>query len=185
MAICAICKNEAPYLGEWSEFHSLVGVQRFHLYQNRSADDYLSVLGPYLDEGVVELTEWPRLPPCQKETTKTSSPGTPARTSGLRFSTAMSFSFSSSYATVGEAVDSMAQSEWSAIGVNRMCFGASGQDEPRPDSSSSVSRCGRADSFPPNRHIKSIVRMDRALFTDNSHTPFRQLVGSSLSPASE
>jgi len=50
-----IYKDEAPYLAEWIEFHRLVGVERFFLYDNGSRDDHLEVLGPYLEEGTVVL----------------------------------------------------------------------------------------------------------------------------------
>ena len=36
LAVCAIYRDEAPYLREWIEFHRLVGVERFFLYDNRS-----------------------------------------------------------------------------------------------------------------------------------------------------
>jgi len=38
LSICAIFKDEAPYLPEWIEFHRLVGVERFFLYDNGSGD---------------------------------------------------------------------------------------------------------------------------------------------------
>lgn len=59
VSICAIFKNEAPYLKEWLEFHHLVGVDHFYLYNNNSEDNYLSVLQPYLDKGWVTLVQWP------------------------------------------------------------------------------------------------------------------------------
>ena len=67
LAICAIFRNEAPYLQEWIEFHRLAGIEKFHLYQNRSDDNFETVLRPYIDEGLVELIDWPREPPCQME----------------------------------------------------------------------------------------------------------------------
>ena len=36
VAVCAIFKNEAPYLKEWIEFNHLVGVEHFYLYNNNS-----------------------------------------------------------------------------------------------------------------------------------------------------
>ncbi len=60
LAIGAIFQDEAPYLKEWIEFHKLVGVQHFYLYDNCSTDDYLSVIQPYIESGEVELFEWPR-----------------------------------------------------------------------------------------------------------------------------
>ena len=59
VSICAIFKNEAPYLREWIEFNHLVGVEHFYLYNNNSEDDYLSVLQPYIDEELVTLVQWP------------------------------------------------------------------------------------------------------------------------------
>jgi SAM-dependent methyltransferase len=62
LAIATIFKNEAPYLREWIEFHRLVGVERFYLYDNRSDDGSLDVLEPYRRAGTVVITDWPRHP---------------------------------------------------------------------------------------------------------------------------
>ena len=61
VSICAIFRDEAPYLREWIEFHKIVGVDHFYLYNNFSADDYQEVLRPYIENGDVTLTEWPYL----------------------------------------------------------------------------------------------------------------------------
>ncbi|HWB23115.1 MAG TPA: glycosyltransferase family 92 protein [Gaiellaceae bacterium] len=62
LALCAIFKNEARYFQEWIEFHRLVGVEHFYLYENHSDDDYASVLEPYVREGIVTLHNWPADP---------------------------------------------------------------------------------------------------------------------------
>jgi hypothetical protein len=59
LAACAIFRNEATYLAEWIDFHRLVGVERFYLYDNGSDDRPQEVLAPYLDEGCVVLRPWP------------------------------------------------------------------------------------------------------------------------------
>lgn len=59
LAMASIFRNEASYLKEWIEFHLLVGFEHFYLFNNLSADDYLSVLQPYIDNGIVDLIEWP------------------------------------------------------------------------------------------------------------------------------
>jgi hypothetical protein len=59
LAICAVYKNEAANLREWIEFHRLVGVERFFLYDNDSTDDHHDALAPYLSDGSVTLTGWP------------------------------------------------------------------------------------------------------------------------------
>ena len=59
VAICAIFREEAPFLGDWIDFHRFAGVSRFYLYNNFSADGYREVLAPYIHEGLVELIDWP------------------------------------------------------------------------------------------------------------------------------
>lgn len=59
IAICGIFKNEAPFLKEWIEFHEMIGVEHFYLYNNNSEDDYKSVLQPFIGRGLVTLIEWP------------------------------------------------------------------------------------------------------------------------------
>ena len=59
IALASMFQNEAPYLKEWIEYHRLIGVSHFYLWSNQSQDDYLQVLAPYIEEGVVELFEAP------------------------------------------------------------------------------------------------------------------------------
>ncbi len=61
LSICAIYRDEADYLAEWVEFHRLVGVERFLLYNNFSQDDHREVLAPYVEEGIVTVRDWPVL----------------------------------------------------------------------------------------------------------------------------
>ena len=44
LAICALIQNEGHFLAEWIEFHRLVGVSKFILYDDCSTDDTLDVL---------------------------------------------------------------------------------------------------------------------------------------------
>jgi glycosyltransferase involved in cell wall biosynthesis len=59
LAICAIVKNEARYIREWIEFHLLVGVDRFFIYDNDSDDETLDVLRPYYNADLVQIIRWP------------------------------------------------------------------------------------------------------------------------------
>lgn len=58
LSAVAIFRDEANYLREWIEYHKLLGVEHFYLYNNLSEDDYRSVLQPYIESGVVDLTDW-------------------------------------------------------------------------------------------------------------------------------
>lgn len=59
LSICAIFQNEAIYLEEWIVHHLNVGVEHFWLYNNNSTDHYKERLDYWIDQGVVELIEWP------------------------------------------------------------------------------------------------------------------------------
>lgn len=61
LSVCAIFRNEAKYLKEWIEYHRLIGVDHFYLYNNGSLDNYLKMLRQYIQEGTVTLIHWPNL----------------------------------------------------------------------------------------------------------------------------
>lgn len=44
--VCAVFKNESRHLGEWLKFHNLMGEEHFFLYDDNSADDFMTVLQP-------------------------------------------------------------------------------------------------------------------------------------------
>lgn len=62
LSACTIFQDEASYLREWIEFHKMLGVQHFYLYNNNSSDNYMEVLKPYINKSVVEVIDWPSQP---------------------------------------------------------------------------------------------------------------------------
>ena len=46
--------NEARNIKEWIEYHKLVGVEKFIIYDNESADNLKEVLQPYIESGEVD-----------------------------------------------------------------------------------------------------------------------------------
>src|SRR5687768_5030147 len=63
LAICAVYRNEGPYLREWIEFHRHVGVERGFLYTQRSTDEQLEVLRHCIDAGIVVWEDCAEFPP--------------------------------------------------------------------------------------------------------------------------
>ncbi len=59
LAIGSLFKNEAPFLREWIEYHRMVGVEHFWLYNDNSTDNWQEVLAPYIKDGLVEVFHWP------------------------------------------------------------------------------------------------------------------------------
>jgi hypothetical protein len=62
LSVCAIYRDEADYLAEWIEFHLLVGVERFFLYDNMSVDHHREVLQPYIEQDIAIVHDWPDHP---------------------------------------------------------------------------------------------------------------------------
>lgn len=58
LAICACFKNEAHYLQEWIEYHRLIGVDHFYLFNNESEDAYQPILKKYISDGVVTVKDF-------------------------------------------------------------------------------------------------------------------------------
>ncbi len=62
LSLCTCFKNEGANLKEWIEYHKLIGVDHFYLYNNNSTDNFREVLAPYIDEGSVTLIDFPQTP---------------------------------------------------------------------------------------------------------------------------
>lgn len=58
VSLCSIFKNEGKYLKEWVEFHRMIGIDHFYMYDNNSTDNSVEVLRPYIDSGIVSLKKW-------------------------------------------------------------------------------------------------------------------------------
>jgi len=59
LSVAAIAKNEGCNFREWIEYHRLVGVEKFYIYDNESTDDTRETLRPYIESGLVEYTYFP------------------------------------------------------------------------------------------------------------------------------
>ena len=57
LAVTAIFQNEAPYLREWLEYHKLIGVERFYLFNHYSSDNFREILEPYIRDETVKLVD--------------------------------------------------------------------------------------------------------------------------------
>ena len=53
LSFVTIVKNEGPYIKEWIEYHKIVGVSKFFIYDNQSEDNLTEILKPYIKSGQV------------------------------------------------------------------------------------------------------------------------------------
>jgi len=58
VAICCIVRDE-DYLTEWIEYHALIGVTKFFIYDNGSAVPVKQTLSIFVDSGLVEVIPFP------------------------------------------------------------------------------------------------------------------------------
>jgi hypothetical protein len=129
LAACAIFYNEAPHLAEWIEFHLLVGVERFFLYDHESTDRGREVLAPYVEEGVVEVHDWP-IHPGQREALEDCVERHRSDCRWIAFIDIDEFLFSSVERSLPEVLRDYER--WPGVIVNRPTYGSSGWETPPP-----------------------------------------------------
>jgi hypothetical protein len=130
LAASTIYLNDAPYLREWIEFHRLVGVERFFLYDNGSSDNHLEVLAPYIDDGIVTLRAWRPSPPDHRDVFNDCLSAHREEARWIAFFDVDEFLFSPSGASVAELLRDYER--WPGVGVNWAMFSHAGH-RTRPD----------------------------------------------------
>jgi hypothetical protein len=58
LVFASIFKAENHYLREWLEYHRLVGVDHFYLYDNDGGQAAKELLKPYVEQGLVTRNDW-------------------------------------------------------------------------------------------------------------------------------
>jgi hypothetical protein len=163
LSACAIFRDEADYLQEWIEFHRLVGVERFFLYDNGSVDDWRTVLAPYTHDGTVRVRDWPAR---QYEAYDDCLARHGAESRWIAFIDLDEFLFSPTGAALPEM---LARYEpYPAIGVHWCVFGASGHEQ-KPNGLVIESYLDRTTEPLRNRWIKSVVDPARTRKCASSH----------------
>lgn len=180
LAIAAIFRNDAPYLREWIEFHKLVGVDHFWLYNHNSNDDYREVLEPYIREGVVELIEWSSpaddwngfcfgvQPAAYRDAIKRAAKRK-SRTKWLAIIDSDEFLFPVKEMNLVETLENYYK-DCSGVCVNWQVYGTSGVAAVPPDMLMIEVLLYKApQEAPRNRYYKSIVRPMRVRWCGNPH----------------
>jgi hypothetical protein len=164
LAACMTYRDHSFYLREWIEFHRLVGIEKFFLYDNGSSDDHLAVLAPYVEEGSVVVHDWPgtaRQLAAFDHCLETHR----EEARWIAFLDVDEFLFSPEGRPVPEILREFEQ--WPGVGVNLVLFGTSGHVS-RPDGlviENYLTRGGGKGA----KWIKSIVDPRRALHCAGGH----------------
>lgn len=167
LAVCAVFKNEAPFLLEWIAYHRAIGFDRFFLYDNGSKDGgteavLSSALAPH-----VRITHWPQRPaqlPAYRHFIYNHAPGH----DWAAFIDIDEFLLPLEAGSIRDLLPRW--ESFSAVLAHWRVFGPSGWEVP-PKGLAIESYVFRTeDSLPVNRHIKSIVKCcDLLDVTPNPH----------------
>ncbi len=176
LSICAFIKDEHAYLPEWIEFHRLLGVEHFFIYDNGSAIPIARTLEEDVCQGIVTVTPFPGRAqhiPAYQECLNTHR----------NASQWMAFIDTDEFLHPSEGEDLRSLlvgfEEHAGLGVNWVMFGSSGHLL-RPEGLQIERFTMRPpDGYPPNTHIKSVMQLQhtkRALGTHHFHPVYGRRV---------
>jgi hypothetical protein len=177
LSVCAIYRDEAPYLREWIEFHRLVGVERFFLYDNLSIDNHREVLAPYVADGTVVVHDWPISYMAQMPCYQACLDHHRDDSRWIAFIDVDEFLFSPTGAPLPEVLRDYER--WPGVGVHWAIFGTSGHRS-RPDGLVIENYLHRMDLSLPNTsghdnwfrtrmYVKSIIDPKRTTAPRSGH----------------
>ncbi len=167
--LCAIVKNEAPYLAEWALFHRMIGFDRIVVYENDSDDSTPKILDRLKRDGVIDQhVRWANIPVSpqfrayQDATLKCA-------TDWIMFLDADEFLNIFSRAPVNAFLAGFAP-DVACVAVNWRIFGSSGHQTFAPGLV--LERFSRASAphRAVNRHVKSLFR-PRCASAVHMHAP--------------
>jgi hypothetical protein len=155
ISVCAIFRDEAPYLLEWLAFHKVVGVEHFVLYDNNSRDGGRARIERSRLADSVTVLNWP------------DEPGQLSAYHHFSMHYAQHFNWAA-FIDIDEFMlpvetDRLQEllrryAQFSAVLLNWMTFGPSGHND-RPPGLVIENYTRRVPAeAEPNRHVKSLVR---------------------------
>ena len=167
LSICAIMKNEGAYLEEWLEFHKLVGVERFYLYNNYSTDNTLDILAPYIENCEVVLKNWSVKHGQQMKAYNHFLQNYKNESKWIAFIDLDEFLFPTEKNDLREILEEF--SDVPAVGINWLIFGTSGYQK-KPEGLQIENFTKRAkEDFKPNLNFKCIVQSEFAIKCTTPH----------------
>ena len=156
LSVCAIMKNEAPYVKEWLDYHLSVGVKRFYIYDNASTDNMRDVLDPYIEKGVV-VYKYVADRVLQKSIYNECLKEYGDKTKWLAFIDADEFIVPKEKDSIPEFLEDY--EDYSGVGINWINFDSNGYlKKPEGGVAENYTRVHYEDNWWRNHTIKSIVK---------------------------
>jgi hypothetical protein len=169
VAICAVVKNEGPYLREWMAYHRAIGFDHFFVCNNESEDDTGEILSRAAEAGICTFYHWPNQEGVRTQFAAYKYLLNKHRmdTDWMFFADPDEFLLLKKHDTIKGFLEDYPEA--SAIGINWRIFGDSGETDYRPAPLMERFTCAAPEQFGPNHLIKTIARTDD-LITPGAHT---------------
>jgi hypothetical protein len=170
LSAVAIVKDEALYIEEWLEYHLLLGVQKFYIYDNESSDNLTEILQPYIRSGIVEYKYFPG---SKKQVVAYNDVLQKAQmeTYWLAVIDIDEFIVPVKDETIADFLKDFEQ--YAGVEINWLMYGSSGEKHWRDELViERFKKHGKIDSPFWGRGIIKTICNPRAVFKMNIHTPF-------------
>lgn len=171
VAATIIVKNEKKYMREWIEYHRLIGIEHFFIYDNESNDGLRDLLEPYINQGIVSYAyvKGSKMQmPCYEDSTKRNR----NKVKWMAFLDADEFINLHTNQTISDFL--VSYESFSGIGVNWISFDSDNHDS-MPNNGFVISNYTQCylnpKDYGPNRHIKSIVKTKHIRCFHSPHLP--------------
>lgn len=172
LSFVAIVKNEAPYIIEWIEFHRLVGVDKFYIYDNESSDNLRNLLSSYIKSGVVVYQYLPGKNMQNKAYTDAVNKYK-NETKYMGFIDIDEFVVPCENNSLSDIVEDILNRypEAAGVAINWRIYGSNGYEK-KPEGLVMENYKYRAeDDFDANKHIKTICNPRKVKVFENPHYP--------------
>ena len=157
LSVVAIFKTQSPWLKEWIDYHRLIGVEHFYLYNNdEDPTEADAILDPYIKAGIVESVHFPAKAP-QFPAYKRGIRKARGETEWLAIIDLDEFIYPVNKNNLKEILQKY--ENYAALVANWYCYGSSGLIK-RPASQINDFLYRAEKDWSGNKHVKSIVRPD-------------------------
>lgn len=181
IALCCIGRQENRYAIEFVEYYKKLGIDKIFIYDNNYGDEehFEEVLQPYIDEGLVEITNFRDKSVCQLEAYQNCYDKHGNEYDWIAFFDFDEYLSFENNENIKEFLSDDIFNKYQCIHINWMVYGDS--DNIKYENKPLIERFTKpmnynncvGYSFPENNHIKSIVRggIDKFKWIYNPHTP--------------
>ncbi|MBI9044050.1 MAG: glycosyltransferase family 92 protein [Anaerolineaceae bacterium] len=166
ISLCLIARNEAEYLEEWLDYHILLGVDRFYIYDNESIIPIKEVIKTYIDTGWVHVFE------IQGKSQQLFAydhclANYGERTQWMGFIDADEFLVLKENLDIKQFLERYEQ--FGGLAVSSLFFGSNGKKTKPKEGQIQAFTRRTLKTYYFNRFVKSIVQTEKVLFPDSPH----------------